>query len=246
MATGRPLSACTHTSTRGGRSEPCSRTCRRRSVPLRRHSAVTATAGKPASGYAVDDFAGDLAAFLDVVGIERAVLVASSSAVFTVVSVRRARSGACPRARAPRCSVELARRAGGLGVSSPRSRSSPIRWARSTCGASSRARPAKPCPPTSSRSKSARASRCLPTSGGRPSRGWSRHPLLAPASSRRPHSSSGATRTSSYPARIKSGYRDALPGSRLLVYEGVGHLVQWEQPERVAADIAAFVATLEP
>jgi pimeloyl-ACP methyl ester carboxylesterase len=33
---------------------------------------------------------------------------------------------------------------------------------------------------------------------------------------------------------------------RLLDYEGVRHLVQWEEPERVAADIAAFVATLEP
>jgi hypothetical protein len=29
------------------------------------------------------------------------------------------------------------------------------------------------------------------------------------------------------------------------VYEGVGHIVQWEQPERVAADTAAFAATLE-
>jgi len=33
----------------------------------------------------------------------------------------------------------------------------------------------------------------------------------------------------------------AIPGARLLVYEGVGHLVLWEQPERVAADLAAFV-----
>lgn len=33
----------------------------------------------------------------------------------------------------------------------------------------------------------------------------------------------------------------AIPGSRLLVYEGVGHLVLWEQPERVAADLAGFV-----
>ena len=40
----------------------------------------------------------------------------------------------------------------------------------------------------------------------------------------------------------------AIPGSRLLVYEGTGHLVLWEQPLRVAKDIATFRAqvTHEP
>lgn len=33
----------------------------------------------------------------------------------------------------------------------------------------------------------------------------------------------------------------AIEGSRLVVYEGTGHLVLWEQPERVAHDITAFV-----
>lgn len=33
----------------------------------------------------------------------------------------------------------------------------------------------------------------------------------------------------------------AIPGSRLRVYEGVGHLVLWERPEHVAADLAKFV-----
>jgi non-heme chloroperoxidase len=33
----------------------------------------------------------------------------------------------------------------------------------------------------------------------------------------------------------------AIPGSRLVIYEGTGHLVLWEKPERVAADVAAFV-----
>ena len=36
----------------------------------------------------------------------------------------------------------------------------------------------------------------------------------------------------------------AIPGSRLIVYEGTGHLVLWEQPDRVAADLKAFVATV--
>lgn len=33
----------------------------------------------------------------------------------------------------------------------------------------------------------------------------------------------------------------AIEGSHLVVYEGTGHLVLWEQPERVAHDITAFV-----
>lgn len=36
----------------------------------------------------------------------------------------------------------------------------------------------------------------------------------------------------------------AVPRSRLVVYEGVGHAVHWEQPERVARDVAAFVSGL--
>lgn len=32
----------------------------------------------------------------------------------------------------------------------------------------------------------------------------------------------------------------AVPGARLVVYEGTGHLVLWEEPERVAADLVAL------
>lgn len=32
----------------------------------------------------------------------------------------------------------------------------------------------------------------------------------------------------------------AIPGARLEVYEGGGQLVHWEQPERLARDVAAF------
>lgn len=36
----------------------------------------------------------------------------------------------------------------------------------------------------------------------------------------------------------------ALPGSRLVVHEDTGHLVLWECPERVAADLVAFLDDL--
>ena len=36
----------------------------------------------------------------------------------------------------------------------------------------------------------------------------------------------------------------AIPRSRLVVYEDTGHLVLWEQPERVARDLTAIVESL--
>jgi pimeloyl-ACP methyl ester carboxylesterase len=40
----------------------------------------------------------------------------------------------------------------------------------------------------------------------------------------------------------QQGFIDALPTARLSIYEETGHCPNWEQPERVAADIAALVA----
>ncbi|WP_406002304.1 alpha/beta fold hydrolase [Streptomyces sp. NBC_00829] len=39
---------------------------------------------------------------------------------------------------------------------------------------------------------------------------------------------------------------DAIHGARLLTYEGVGHAVHWEQPERVVADLVEFAARTVP
>jgi len=38
----------------------------------------------------------------------------------------------------------------------------------------------------------------------------------------------------------------AITGSHLIVYQDTGHLVLWEQPDRVATDLTAFVKGLEP
>ena len=45
---------------------------------------------------------------------------------------------------------------------------------------------------------------------------------------------------------LQDGYllAAAIPSSRLIVYEDTGHVVLWEQPERVATDLADFVAGL--
>lgn len=37
---------------------------------------------------------------------------------------------------------------------------------------------------------------------------------------------------------------DRIPGSTLLTYDDVGHLVLWEQPERIAADLVEFLERL--
>ncbi|WRZ94909.1 alpha/beta hydrolase [Streptomyces sp. NBC_01007] len=38
---------------------------------------------------------------------------------------------------------------------------------------------------------------------------------------------------------------DAVHGAAFVAYEGTGHVVHWEQPERVVADIAAFATRIE-
>jgi len=36
-------------------------------------------------------------------------------------------------------------------------------------------------------------------------------------------------------------FATVLPGARLTVYEDTGHCPNWERPEKVATDVAAFV-----
>lgn len=43
----------------------------------------------------------------------------------------------------------------------------------------------------------------------------------------------------------QDGLVAAIPGSRRLVYPDTGNLVLWEQPGRIAADLAAFLETFE-
>jgi non-heme chloroperoxidase len=42
------------------------------------------------------------------------------------------------------------------------------------------------------------------------------------------------------PRTEQEAFLRALPTGRLEVYEGIGHALHWEQPERFAADVTAF------
>ena len=50
--------------------------------------------------------------------------------------------------------------------------------------------------------------------------------------------------TSLLPRAESEALTAAVSGSRLVVYPDTGHLVLWEQPARVAADLTALVANL--
>jgi pimeloyl-ACP methyl ester carboxylesterase len=47
------------------------------------------------------------------------------------------------------------------------------------------------------------------------------------------------------PREHADGLAAAIPRSRLVVYEDTGHLVLWETPERLAADLASFLGRLD-
>lgn len=200
-------------------------------------------ATKPPTGYAVGDFARDLAAFMDELGLQRATLVASSSAAFTALRVATdspARVAGLVLLGAP---WSLRERAPSLGfVEAVFALEDPVdpgfvrEFVRDT---------------SSERVPERFLETMIAESSKVPARVW-KHTLegllAAP---------SAAESTPDVPALIVWGDSDellpradqvrlntAIPGSRLVVYEGVGHVVHWEQPERVARDVARFVATL--
>jgi pimeloyl-ACP methyl ester carboxylesterase len=195
-------------------------------------------ASRPASGYRVEDFASDLLAFLDVLALEGAVLVASSSAGLI----------------AQRFAVDHPERTLGLVfIGAPRSLRDKPNAAEFVTAVSELSDPVDPS--FVSELLDATLARPLPPDFRAtliaenlkvPARVWKAtvNGLVEAV----PAVESG---TITAPAIIIWGDRDrflprsdqealaaAIPGSQLVVYEGAGHAVHWEEPERVAADVA--------
>jgi pimeloyl-ACP methyl ester carboxylesterase len=196
-------------------------------------------ADKPADGYSLTDFAEDITAFLDAIGLPSAVLVGSSSGGYIAQQV----------------AISSPERVHGLVlVGSPRS----LR------GRPSFADEVDRLTDPISRAWVKGSLTWFPRfhdvpewyiearvdDGLRmPARVWRQ--ALAGLTEATPPTEAGTIDT---PTLIIWGGRDellpradgdalaaAIPDSRLLVYSDTGHLVLWEQPERVAADLTDFV-----
>lgn len=201
-------------------------------------------ADKPRSGYKVEDFASDLAAFMDALVLERAVLVASSSASFAVQRLAvddPSRVQGLVLIGVPwslgdnAAGSELSRRV--FALTDPVDPAFVRDFVESTVSG-----------PVSPAFLETLIGESLET----PARVW--QATLEGLFEAVPAAAAGNIVA---PTLIVWGDRDAFVSredqeqlvaaildSRLTVYEGVGHVVHWEQPERVANDIAAFVAGL--
>ena len=202
-------------------------------------------ASKPATGHRVEDMARDASALLDDLAIARAVLVASSSATFTaqrIAAREPERVAGLVLVGAPWSVRELAVARELLdalsGIGDPVDPDFVARFVRET---------ASPEVPEEFLEAMTRESAKLPA------RAW--RETLQGLIDEEP---AAATTRIGVPALIIWGDADrvvtradqqrllaALPRSRLVVYEGVGHVVHWEQPARVAEDVATFVAGLD-
>jgi rifampin ADP-ribosylating transferase len=199
-------------------------------------------ADKPANGYALVNFADDVEAFMDAVGLQSAVLLGSSSGGYVAQQV----------------AVQVPGRVDGLVlVGAPRSLqgrpafadevdrlTEPVdpRWVEESLTWFPRYHDVPDWYITDRIRDGLRV----------PTHVWKAG--LAGLTTAVPPSESG---TITAPTVIIWGERDellplhdgyalaaAIPGSRLIVYEDMGHLVLWEQPARVATDLADLVARL--
>jgi rifampin ADP-ribosylating transferase len=201
-------------------------------------------ADKPPAGYRLEEAADDVVAFLDALGVHRAVVAGTSSGGLV----------------AQRVAVDHPRRVLGLLlVGSPRS----LRGARAPAWVSDVAALADPVSPAFAREsvESFPVGRAIPrdfvdqmVQDGcqAPARVW--RAVMQGMFEADPPTETGVI---TVPTAVLWGDQDgllpreeqdrlvaAIPGARLVVYEGTGHLVLWEEPERVAADLVALVRSV--
>jgi len=203
-------------------------------------------ADRPASGYGVDEFAADVVAFVDAVGLEAAVIVASSSAS---LSVQRFAADHPNRALglvfigAPRSLRDKPAVAEFLDA--VRELDDPIdpAFVREFVEATV----SGPVPPAFMKTVIAESLKV-------PARVWKATleglldavPATETAAITVPTLILWGDRDEFLPRSDQEAFAAAIPGSRLVVYEGTGHAVHWEEPERVAADVVALATRVRP
>jgi non-heme chloroperoxidase len=198
-------------------------------------------ADKPDFGYRVADFTADVAGFMEAVGVDKAVVVASSSAGLT----------------AQRFAVDHPDRTLGLVfIGAPRS----LRDKPAVAEFLDQVRELRdPVDPAFVRDfVTATASGAVPPafletmiaeSLKPPARVWKESiaglleavPAAESAEIGAPTAILWGDRDDFIPRGDQEALAAAIPGALLVTYEGTGHVVHWEEPERVAADIAALV-----
>jgi rifampin ADP-ribosylating transferase len=202
-------------------------------------------ADKTAAGYRLEEAAADAVAFLDAVGVQRAVVAGTSSGGLVAQQV----------------AVDHPSRVRGvLLVGSPRS----LRGARAPAWVSDVAALADPVTPEFARESvdGFAVGRAIPRDfvdlmvedGTRaPAQVW--RAVMRGLVEAGPPTERGQVRVptvvlwgdqdGALPRAEQDGLVAAIPGARLVVYEGTGHLVLWEEPERVAADLVGLVRGLD-
>lgn len=198
-------------------------------------------ADRPASGYGVELFTADLDAFMTTIGIEAAVIVASSSAGLTAqrfAADHPARTLGLVFVGAPRSLGDKPGVAGFL--DEVRALKDPIdpAFVRGFVEATVHG----PVPPEFVETMIAENLKV-------PAAVWTATleglvqatPATETATITAPTTILWGDRDAFVPRSDQEALAAAIPGSRLVAYEGTGHVVHWEQPERVAADLVRLV-----
>jgi non-heme chloroperoxidase len=199
-------------------------------------------ADRPAAGYRVENFASDLLQFLDALRLDAAVLVASSSAGLTV----------------QRFAVDHPERTLGLVfIGSPRSLGDKPSAAEFVTALSpftdhvDRSFVEELLDATLARSLPPEFRATLIAENMKvPARVWKATvtglleavPAVESGTITAPTLIIWGDRDRFLPRGDQEALAAAIAGSQLVVYEGAGHAVHWEEPERVASDVAAVVS----
>ena len=196
-------------------------------------------AGKPAAGYSAADFAGDVVAFMDAVGVERAIIAGHSLGGWVARRVAAEHPERTAALVLAGCFAAFSDRPDMAGLLEEfRELSDPVdpayarAWQESTL--------ARPVPESFLET-------IVEETVKTPARVWTAVVENVLASTPEPPG------TITAPTLIVWGDRDdyvprsdqdallaAISGARLAVYAGGGHAIHWEEPERYAADLVEF------